>query len=144
MKIMKKKNGWFVLYGIFITLVFLYVLFPSDVAKARLEQAVRSSGFVLRSESFAPSLPFGVKMRKVIFSSDRPATTYFQGDSLDLQLNPLNFFQKKQIPRFSGKAYGGRFSGRFGFYSFSGMYPPTAVKLNFDNIDLENILSSER
>lgn len=137
MKIMKKKSGWFVLYGIFITLVFLYVLFPSDIAKAALEQTVRSSGFVLRSESFAPSLPFGFKMKKIIFGSDVPAATFFQGDSLDLQFNPLTFFQKNKFLRVNGKAYGGNFSGRLGFRSFSAMYPPTAVTLKFENIDLK-------
>jgi type II secretion system protein N len=136
MSILKKKALWFALYGILITLIFLYLLFPSDIAKSRLEDAVNSSGFVLKTDSLGPALPFGLKMKNTIFSSGSMANIYFQGQLLDLQFNPISFFQKNKTIGLSGKAYGGNFSGRFGLVSFSNIYPPEDVKLKLQNIDL--------
>lgn len=136
MNFLKKKSLWFTLYGILITLVFLYVLFPSDIAKARLEDAVSSSGLVLKAKSLNPSLPFGFKMKNVTVGSASGPGGFFQGDLADLQFNPVNFFQKNKNIRLSGKAYGGSFSGRFKLASFSRIYPPLEGKLNFEDIDL--------
>ena len=112
MSILKKKALWFTLYGIFITVVFLYLLFPSDIVRSRLEDAVNSSGFILKMESLRPSLPLGLKMKNITISSGLIGNISFQGDLLDLQLNPLSFFQKHTYLGLSGKAYGGNFDGR--------------------------------
>jgi type II secretion system protein N len=136
MSILKKKTLWFALYGILVTVMFLYLLFPSDIAKSRLEDAINSSGFTLKTVSLGPSLPFGLKLKNIIFSSASPANTYFEGELLDLQFNPVSFFQKNKSIGLSGKAYGGNFAGRFGLASFSRIYPPEEGKLKLQNIDL--------
>jgi len=136
MSILKKKTLWFTLYGIFITVVFLYLLFPSDIVQSRLEDAVHSSGFILKMETLRPSLPLGLKMKDTTISSASSVNIPFQGDLLDLQLNPLSFFQKHTYLGLSGKAYGGKFDGRVGLASLSQMYPPKEGNLNFQNIDL--------
>lgn len=136
MEILKKKALWFTLYGIFITLVFLYLLFPSDIAKGALEKAVNSSDFILKAGSLKPSLPCGFKMKDFTLSSGSSAVTFFQGDLLDVQFNPVNFFQKNKNIGLGGKAYGGKFSGRFNLASFSRVYPPPEGNLKFENIDL--------
>ena len=136
MSILKKKALWFTLYGIFITVVFLYLLFPSDIVRSRLEEAVSSSGFILKMETLRPSLPLGLKLKNITINSDSSADIYFQGDLLDLQLNPLSFFQKHTYLGLSGKAYGGKFDGRVGLDSLSKMYPPKEGNLKLQNIDL--------
>ena len=136
MSILKKKTLWFTLYGIFITVVFLYLLFPSDIVKNRLEDAVHSPDFILKMESLRPSLPMGLGMKNITITSGSPANISFQGDLLDLQLNPLSFFQKHKYIGLSGKAYGGDFDGRIGLASLSQIYPPVEGKLKFKNIDL--------
>jgi type II secretion system protein N len=136
MNFLKKKTFWFTLYGIFITLVFLYLLFPSDIAKSRLEEAVSSSDFILKTGTLKPSLPFGFKMKNITLGSGSTANIFFQGDLLDVQFNPLSFFQKNKNIGLGGKAYGGNFSGRFKLDSFSRVYPPREGKLKFENIDL--------
>ena len=140
MNILKKKALWFTLYGIFITVVFLYLLFPSDIAKSRLEEAANSSDFILKMESLTPSLPLGIKMKNITLSSSS-ANIYFQGDLLDLQFNPFSFFQKNKYIGLSGSAYGGNFSGRFGLVSFSKIYPPEEGNLNFKILIWANTLS---
>lgn len=136
MKFLKSKALWYAIYGIFITLVFLYLLFPSDIARDRLEQTAGESGFVLKSLSFGPSLPCGFRMKTVTLGSRTSANIYFQGDAVDLQFKPLSFFRNIKLIGLNGKAYGGRFSGRFGFDAFSRMYPPRSGNLVFANIDL--------
>ena len=136
MSILKKKALWFTLYGIFITVVFLYLLFPSDIVKSRLEEAVNSPDFILKMEKLRPSLPFGLKLKNITISSASSANIPFQGDLLDVQLNPLSFFQKHTYLGLSGRAYGGNFDGCVGLVSLSQMYPPKEGNLNFQNIDL--------
>jgi type II secretion system protein N len=136
MSILKKKALWFTLYGIFITIVFLYVLFPSDLVKSRLEEAANSSGFVLQTGSLRSSIPLGLKMKNVTLSSGSSPNIFFQGDSLDLQFNPVSIFRKSKYIGLSGTAYGGNFSGRFGLVSFSKIYPPQEGKITIKNIDL--------
>jgi len=135
MKILNKKAIWFTLYGIFITMIFLYLLFPSDIARSRLEEAANSSNLILKMDSLRPALPLGFKMKNINISSS-PANVYFQGELLDLQFNPFSVFQKNKYTGISGKAYGGSFSGRFGLASFSKIYPPEEGRLKFKNIDL--------
>ena len=136
MSILKKKALWFTLYGIFITVVFLYLLFPSDIVQNRLEDAINSSGFILKMESLRPSLPWGLKMKDITISSASSAYIPFQGDLLDLQLNPLSFFQKHMYLGVSGQAYGGKFNGHVGLASLSQIYPPKEGSLDLQNIDL--------
>ncbi len=136
MSILNKKVLLFTLYGIFITIVFLYLLFPSDLVKSRLEDTVNSPAFTLKMESLRPSPPFGLKLKNVAVNSTSPANIYFQGDVLDLQFHPWNFLQKHTYIGLSGKAYGGSFDGYVDLTSLSKIYPPTKAKLNFKNIDL--------
>ncbi len=96
MKILKNKIFWFTIYGIFITLVFLYLLFPSDIAQSRLEESIASSGLILKTGSLKPSLPLGLKMKNVRLVQG-PPQILFSGDSLDVQFHPLNFFGIKKI-----------------------------------------------
>jgi type II secretion system protein N len=136
MSILKKNALWFTLYGIFITVVFLYLLFPSDMVKNKLEEAFYSSDFILKSMSLKPSLPLGVKFRDITITSASSGDTPFQGDSLDLQFNPISLFQKTKSIGLSGRAYGGKFKGHVGLSSFSKAYPPKEWDLNLTNIDL--------
>jgi type II secretion system protein N len=136
MSILKKKALWFTLYGIFITVVFLHLLFPSDLVQRRLENAVNSPDFILKMESLRPSLPLGLKMKNLTISSGSPENVSFQGDFLDVQLSPWNFFQTRTYLGLSGRAYGGNFDGRVGLASLSKIYPPVEGNLNFKNIDL--------
>jgi type II secretion system protein N len=136
MSILNKKSLWFTLYGIFITIVFLYLLFPSDLVKSRLEDTVNSPDFILKMESLRPSLPLGLKLKNIAVSSASPENISFQGDLLDLQFRPWSFFQKHTYLGLGGKAYGGNFYGRIGLTSLSKIYPPIEGNLNFKNIDL--------
>ncbi|MGB5217218.1 MAG: type II secretion system protein GspN [Smithella sp.] len=136
MNILKKDILWFVLYGILITGAFLYLLFPSDLVKSRLEQAFAASAYILKTESVKPSLPLGLKFKDISVRSASADSIPFQGKRLNLQFNPLSLFQKNKSFGFSGEAYGGRFKGRVGVASLSRFYPFQEGHLNLRDIDL--------
>jgi len=136
MRFLKKKKLWFTGYGIFITIVFLYLLFPGELVKSRLEDSINSNDFMVKSASLHPALPLGIKLKNVTISSAAQEFVLFQGELLDLQLNLLSFFRKNTYIGLSGKAYDGSFDGRAGLVSLTKVYPPVEVILNFENIDI--------
>lgn len=136
MRFLKKKALWFTLYGILMTIVFLYLLFPGDLLKQRMENALQSKAFILKAEALNLSLPLGMKLKNVSFHSTADSSVLFQGEWLDLQLSLLSFFQKYRYINFAGQAYSGSFEGRVGLISFATAQKPAEGKINFQNIDL--------
>ena len=136
MRLLKKKGLWFTGYGIFITMVFLYLLFPGELVKSRLEDSINSTDFIIKSVSLRPALPLGIKLKNVTISSPAQEFVFFQGELLDLQFNLLSLIRKNTYIGLSGKAYEGSFDGRAGFVSLAKVYPPVEVILDFENIDI--------
>ena len=136
MKLLKTKAVWFIVYGILITLVFLYLLFPSELVKSRLEDSINSGDLIIKSESLHPSLPLGIKLKNVTISSQTQEALFFQGELLDLQFNLLSLLRKNTYIGFSGLAYDGSFDGRAGLIALTKVYPPVEIILNFENIDI--------
>jgi type II secretion system protein N len=136
MRFLKKKELWFTVYGIFITIVFLYLLFPGELVKSRLEDSTNVSGFMIKSASLHPALPLGIKLKNVSISSQTLEFVLFQGELLDLQLNLSSFFRKNTYIGLTGRAYEGSFDGCVGLVSMAKVYLPVEVILNFENIDI--------
>jgi type II secretion system protein N len=137
MSFLQKKALWFTVYGIFITIAFLYLLFPGELIKSRLENSINSAQFAVHSSSLHASFPLGLKLKNVTISSASPANVFFQGEALDAQFNLSSLFRRRTYIGLSGKAYGGSFNGTVGILSLDQAYPPAEAKLNFKNIDLE-------
>jgi len=136
MRMPKKKTWWFILYGVLITALFLYLLFPAAIVKSRLEAQLSSLDFSFKAQSLQPSLPMGIRLKNLSVSSVEEGAVLFEGEMLDLQANFLNFRQKRSAVRVNGKAYGGNFKGRVGFISWNKVYPPVEGTLSFQDIDL--------
>ena len=124
-------------YAVVVTGAFLYFLFPSELALRQMEAASSTSAFVLKAEALRPSLPLGVKLREVIVRAAQPsADVLFQGEALDLQLNPLSLFRNSKSMYFSGTAYGGRFDGNAGFILLAKTALPVEGTVSFKDMDL--------
>jgi type II secretion system protein N len=136
MRFLKNKGLWFAGYGIFITMVFLYLLFPGELVKSRLEDSINSNDFMIKSASLHPALPLGIKLKNVTISSAAQEFVLFQGEMLDLQFNLLSVFRKNTYIGLSGRAYDGSFDGRVGLVALTKIYPPAEIILNFENIDI--------
>ncbi|MRR15785.1 MAG: type II secretion system protein GspN [Deltaproteobacteria bacterium] len=137
MRFLTSKILWLTIYAIVITGVFLYLLFPSALVLRQIEGAAGQAGFTLKAGSLHPSLPLGIKFQDLtVRLPDLPGDVFFQGEVLDLQVNPLTIFGKRKTLRFNGRSYNGSFDGSAGFSSFSPAKPPAEGKINFRNIDL--------
>ncbi len=140
MKILRSRALWFTLYGIVITVLFLYLLFPGQLLKSRLESAAILAGFTLRSSSLHVSFPLGVKMKSVTLENDSVAPgPLFQGETLDVQYSWKNLLSKNTFLGFRGGAYSGSFQGNIAVSSLDRIYPPVQAKLDFKNIDLQKV-----
>lgn len=140
MKFFRGKKLLFILYAIVVTILFLYLLFPGQLLKNRLESAASSAGFTLKSSSLHASFPLGIKLKNVTISSSSPAEIFFQrAEELNVQLNLSSIFRSRTLINFDGKAYGGNFSGTAGIISFNQAYPPAEGNLSFKNIELKKL-----
>jgi len=134
LRVFQNRALWLALYAIFITGVFLYLLFPSELVLERLESAAGSAGWILRAETLRPALPAGVRLdRPVVRRADGGLAFVFRGDWLDVQIRLLSLPAKVKQIGFSGRAYDGRFNGSAGF-----RLPGTPVEgsVTFEDIDL--------
>jgi type II secretion system protein N len=136
MRILKKRSLWFILYGVAVTALFLYLLFPAELVLNRLTAAADSSAFTIKMDSLKPSVPLGIKLKNITVGSAQPGDVFFQGETLDVQASLLSLLQKRSFITVAGNAYGGNFNGRIGFISWNKPYPPVEGKLSFQNIDL--------
>lgn len=136
MHILKNRILWFIVYGFAVTGLFLYILFPSDIVKSRLESEARSPDFTLNVGSVRPSLPLGIKLINPFISYTGRHDVLFQSETFDIQPNWLSLFRKRTYFNLSGRAYGGYFDGSIGLISPGKSFPPPEGKINFESIDL--------
>ena len=140
MGFVRKKGFWYSLYGVVITGVFLYVLFPADPAARLLEKAAQRSGWRLKAASVAPSLPWGMKLRDVSLAVfDKPGTDDIRADLIRLQPRWWTAFSRRKQTAVDGRAYGGGFNGIVGFVSLADNRPPEQVRMRFEKIDLARL-----
>lgn len=140
MKILRSRSLWFALYGIVITFLFLYLLFPGQLVKSRLESAASSAGFTLRASSLYASFPLGVKMKSVTLENGALAPgPLFQGETLDVQYSWRSLLDKNTHLGLRGNAYSGSFQGSIAVPSLERFYPPAKAKVDFENIDLQKV-----
>jgi len=137
MRFFRNRIFGLAIYAVGITLVFLYVLFPSDLVLQQLTKSAYRAGWVLKAGSLHPSLPSGIKLKNLsVYATPAPTDALFQGESLDLQFGPASFFRKLKTINFHGRAYGGDFDGSAGFSDLLLAKLPTRGKIEFQNIDL--------
>lgn len=137
MRFLKSKFFWLTIYAAGVTGLFLYILFPSPLVLQQVKAAADRAGFALKAGSLHPSVPFGIKLGDLtVHRSQAPADVFFQGELLDLQLNPVSIFRKHKTVFFQGKAYGGSFGGRAAFQAKDQMNLPASGRIEFKNIDL--------
>lgn len=140
MKILRRRALWLTLYGIAITVLFLYLLFPGQLLKSRLEGTASLAGFTLRASSLHASFPLGVKMKNVTLANDTLAPRpLFQGETLDVQYSWQNLLSKNTHLGLRASAYNGVFQGSIAVSSLDRIYPPVQAKLDFKNIDLQKV-----
>ncbi len=113
--IIKKKKVLYAVYALSITLVFLYVLFPSAALKiyltARLNRMHPDIRFAIAK--LKPLLPPGVKLYQVdILYRD---AALLELETVNVIPRLLSVFGRRTKVKFSGSVYGGRLDGQAEF-----------------------------
>lgn len=115
----KHKIGLaYILYGLLLTGVLLYWLFPSDAVRDYLVASVQKADpdLGLSIERVAPSLNLGMKVSGMKVSHKASGEgTLFEAESLTVRPKLLSLLQGERRLSFKGVAYGGQFKGHAQF-----------------------------
>lgn len=136
MNFLRKKTLWYILYGIIITVLFLYLLFPGELVRSRLQGFFQSAGYSVKLSALRASFPLGLKLKDVSINPVARPGRFLQIRMIAVQYSLLSFARKSTYFSLSGKAYDGSFSGNIAIPSLKKPYPPSEVKLNFKKLDL--------
>jgi type II secretion system protein N len=125
---MKTRNQilLYTLYGLFIAVVFLYVLFPAAAAKTYIEQSINGASTNPRISlgRVKPSLPPGLKMlgAEVLYSGQ----ALVRCSVLTMAPKYLSFIRGRPSFSLKGRLHGGTLKGSL---SFEKIAPPGDLKL---------------
>lgn len=136
MNFLRKKTLWYIIYGILITGLFFYLLFPGELVRSRLPGFFQSAGYVVKSSALRASFPLGLKLKDVSINPVARPGRFLQIRTIDVQYSLLSFARKGTYFSLSGNAYDGSFSGNIAIPSLKKPYPPSEAKLNFKKFDL--------
>ncbi|MBW1889087.1 MAG: type II secretion system protein GspN [Deltaproteobacteria bacterium] len=110
---MKRIRRWVLYpgYVLGITVLFLYVLFPSDAAKEYISGYLGKQypGYTVTMETVKPVFPLGLKFDSV--SIAYRGDTWADLEHLRVRPRYLSIFGSEKTIRFTGRAYGGKVSG---------------------------------
>jgi len=111
-----KNKNWigYVLYGIILLPVFLYILFPSDTLKDFIQASVQAGnpGISIDLKKASPSLPFGLKLKGVDCRiSEFPEETAFMAEVIIVRPKLWSLLGKDHGYGFYCEAYEGTITG---------------------------------
>ncbi len=133
------------IYGILITLFFLYVGFPSKSVTRYIETAVEgaNSGVLLSVDSIRPSLPPGLNMTGVEARfAERPEMS-FKAQSIKVRPAITSLLTGRLTLIIKGNLYNGKISARISFLKRFSTRGQCRIKTSFSDIQLGNIAPIE-
>lgn len=112
-----KNRGWigYTIYGIFLTLVLLYLRFPSDSIRDYVRTSVHNinPGLSITFKKVSPSFFLGLRFILVECRlQDSPEQDVFKGENILVRPKILSLFSKNPEYRFYCRAYDGIIKGR--------------------------------
>jgi len=135
-----KTKKWitYTIYGILITVIFLYVRFPSDNAANYIKSIVVAGNpnVVLSFDSASPSLPPGIKLGNVeIGFRDKPDLV-FRTDTLKICPAIASLLSGKLSFLLNANAYGGDMRTDINFANRFSTEGPVRINTGFSGINL--------
>jgi type II secretion system protein N len=137
---MKLKMNWgilgYVLAGIAMLIVLLYLRFPEGTVKAYIKAAaaVRYPRMLLSIDTVQPAIPPGVALENITTGFLKNPEAIFHADRLTVRPGLLSLFRGRLAFILTAEGYGGVVRGRFDFadsFSFQG---PLSAEANFREI----------
>jgi len=109
-----KKYFWYVLYGLLLTVGFLYYFFPSDAFKNYIQKTATrvNPRLILSVGSVQPYIPFGLKLNKTkLCLKTKPDAGIFMTDSLLIRPELWSILKGRPKYCFDCSAYDGNLKG---------------------------------
>jgi len=138
----RRKYIFYILYGIVVTIIFLYLLFPSEKVKEYLiySLGMMDSDLSMAIDRISPVFPPGIKLDTVDLK--RSGQSILDVKRITIKPTLLSLFSKNQAADFNGDVYGGTFAG---IVRVSGNNTTDQFEVNadFSNIQIDQILLLE-
>ena len=135
-----KTKEWitYTIYGILITVIFLYVRFPSDTAANYIKSIVVTGNpnVVILFDSANPCLPPGIKLDNVeIGLRDKPCLV-FRTDTLKIRPVITSLLSGKLLLLLDANMYGGEMRTNINFANRFSAKGPVRINAGFSDINL--------
>ena len=139
-KINVKQIAIFIVYGILIFLVFLYLRFPSDLFREYFINKISEEypGTTVLIGDVAPRLPLGIVLKKFDFRYQNQSYSSIKADALFFNLNLLELLRGKTSYKLSATGYGGEIAGNVCCTPYLSEKGTKNADLKFENIDLQD------
>lgn len=138
-----KRYFFYIIYGIAVTIFFLFLLFPSDTVKAYIQSNLNRTrpDISIAIERIRPVFPPGVKLLSVsIYRLEQP---FFDLDQITIRPKLLSLFSEKYRLHFKAKLFGGGIRGTAILMSTNPL-DQVEIDSNFSNIQISQIPLLER
>ena len=124
-------------------IVFLYVLFPSDLFREVLEERVAQvhPDILVMTETIQPTIPPGLKLEPIVVSYDD--FPLLRSNYLKVTPNLFSLLTDPKVVHFKGPLGGGGFKGR-GEFIRKGKRPQDKLTLNLNNVPVDVLEMFER
>jgi type II secretion system protein N len=135
-----KKLFWLLIYFILVTVIFLFLNFPSESVKAYVqslaEDKMKESDFSLEKVSL--SLPFGCKLRLVELASKQgQGSLKLKAEEMTVNPDLWAMIKGKSIYHFDGHLYGGTAKGTVDFLH-NKISSPYLLRFTLDDINFKS------
>jgi len=143
--IIKKTYQWYILYGILLTVCFLYICFPSDTFRDHFIKAVRSANpqIMVSVKDVRPSLLLGVVLLDTRFSLQKnPHRQLFSAESITIRPGIWSWLTGGSRYNFNCRKYEGEIEGFFQFKEDNKNLFDTSFKLTDIPLDDFHYLST--
>lgn len=137
-----KRISLYVIFGIFITSVFLYVRFPSDIFKDYITDRIKVfyPNAALSMDEPQLDFPFAIIISKLdLKPNPQISPLSIKAETINLGLDLWRLLQGKLILLFEARAYGGRFFGEGKVAQFFNDESFQATEIRFENINAQSI-----
>lgn len=135
-----KKIFWYAVYFVLVTLVFLFLGFPSKSVQAYIrslaEDRMAESDFSLAKVSLA--LPLGLKLHQVVLTpKEGKEGLNLKADSMVIKPDSWSFIKGEKSYRFKGRLYGGDVRGSLDRIEKK-TGPAYSLRMTLSDVDLKS------
>jgi type II secretion system protein N len=135
-----KTRSWigYALYGILVTIIFLYWCFPTALLQNYIvsEAAEANPNIVLSVGNTGIAFPPALKIENLVVRLKKKAESTFEADILTVRPSLRNFVSKRSLFLIMARLYNGSMLAHVNFKNHIGKESPVSIDLTLDSINI--------